>query len=115
MESVNYWIVPGIPHRCHTDAEYVNSLLGVLCERTGVNILERTRRREVCEPRQVAAYLLLKNTDYTLHEIAEILHVDHSTVVHCRKVVNDFIDSRNRGFQKRWGELIDVYNQIKVE
>ncbi len=71
------------------------------------NLRERTRRREVCEARQVACYLLRRDTDFTLRRIGCLLGIDHSSVVHSIQVVKELL-AIDRQFQRDWGVFIEA-------
>jgi len=54
----------------------------------------RTRKREIVEPRQIAHYLARKYTMLSCEDIGEkIGGVDHATVLHSCKTVNNLIDT----------------------
>ena len=107
MESVNYWIVPDTARE--SDAGSVTMLILRIEQWAGVNdITQRTRRRSVCEARQVAAYLLRRNTDYSLRSIGEILNIDHASVSHSVKVV-DALLTHDKSFRQQWGVFIEGF------
>lgn len=52
-----------------------------------VNIFQKTRKRTVCFPRQVAMSLLISFGGMTLDSIGELFSLDHSTVLYAKKQV----------------------------
>jgi hypothetical protein len=56
-------------------------------------IKSKTRKREVCFPRQVAMYLIKANTNYSLAHIGKIFNgKDHATVLHASRTVRNLMD-----------------------
>lgn len=72
------------------------------------DLRRRTRRREVCEARQVAAYLLRRDTDYSTTRIGQMLHLDHSSVSHSVKAV-DALLTHDKSFRQQWGVFIEGF------
>ena len=53
----------------------------------------KTRKREICFPRQVAMYLLKKHTNLSLASIGEYFNgKDHATVLHACRTVKNLMD-----------------------
>ena len=58
---------------------------------------KKTRKREVVNARQVYAYFLVRKTKASLATIGrEIGDKDHATVIHCRRAVENFMDTEPR-------------------
>ncbi len=102
---MNYWMIPAIVRPCSPDyVEYVKSEIEAWA---GVpDITERTRRREVCEARQVACYILRLRTNYTTTKIGAIFGIDHASVTHSVQTVCALL-ANNREFRACWQPLID--------
>jgi len=55
---------------------------------------QKTRKREVCFPRQIAMYLIKDATNLSLKSIGELFSgKDHATVLHACRTVNNLMDS----------------------
>lgn len=54
----------------------------------------KNRKRELVFPRQIGMYLHTKLTRYALETIGEIYNRDHTTVMHGRDTIIDFLTSR---------------------
>jgi hypothetical protein len=63
----------------------VSSLLGMGIE----EIIKPTRKRQSVVGRYMIAYYLRKHTDATLEEIEEYLKIDHATILHGIKRINE--------------------------
>lgn len=57
-------------------------------------IRTKTRKREICYPRQIVTYLLHVTTTMTLQEIAVFLaQRDHTTALYSHNTIKDLMDS----------------------
>ncbi len=102
--NANYWTIPGLVRKSDTD--YAPTLIRRVERFAGIeNIRQRTRRREVCEARQVAAYLLRRDTGFTTSLVGRMLGIDHSSVTHSVQVV-DALFTHDREFRSLWGAFI---------
>jgi hypothetical protein len=55
---------------------------------------QKTRKREICFPRQVAMYLIKDSTNLSLKSIGDLFNgKDHATVLHSFRTVNNIIDT----------------------
>ncbi len=55
---------------------------------------KKTRKREICFPRQVAMYLIKNSTNLSLKVIGELFSgKDHATVLYAYRTVNNLMDS----------------------
>ena len=55
---------------------------------------KKTRKREICFPRQVAMYLIKNTTNLSLKSIGELFSgKDHATVLHAYRTINNLMDS----------------------
>jgi chromosomal replication initiator protein len=69
-------------------------------------ILEKNRKRDIVEARQVAMYLAKRNTRESLSAIGR--HIggkDHATVIHACKTVDNLLET-NRDYRNKWLPLI---------
>lgn len=65
VEVVNYYGLPSVPH-----------------------MLQKTRNKDICHPRQVAMYLSKQMTSQTVHRIGLEFRLDHSTVIYAEKLIS---------------------------
>lgn len=69
-------------------------------------LMQKTRKREIVEARQIAMYLAKRNTKETLSEIGfNIGRKDHTTVIHACKTVENLIET-DHGFREKWLPLL---------
>ena len=70
-------------------------------EITATDLKDKSRKREVVVPRQIAMYLMRSLTDVPLVQIGELLGGrDHTTVIHsCEKIKNDLKNDQLLGQQ----------------
>jgi len=68
----------------------VNSILRVVAKYYGIqarDLKESTRRKSIVLPRQIAIFLIRKQTGLSFMEIAQVFEKDHTTIIYaCRKV-----------------------------
>lgn len=81
-------------------------ILEIVCEHYNISLERiqlRSRKEEICLPRQLCMYLLKQYTTLTLNQIGSMFNdgFDHSTVLHSIKSVQDRIDTYER-FRKRF-------------
>jgi hypothetical protein len=71
-------------------------------------VYSTSRKREICEARQVAMYFVRKITSYPTRLIGEVIgNRDHATVLHAVKAVEDLIDT-DKAFRIKMRELEDI-------
>jgi len=103
---MNYWVIPGI--KPATNIELFDSVVSKINEYSPFPITTKTRKREICEGRQLASYIL-KEKGYTSSYIGRKLEIDHATVYHGCCCVLDFLIYDNN-FIERWKPVLDFYN-----
>lgn len=88
MCSMNYMCVPGIKEeykapilRVVTPEKIIEAVCGHL-KLTEKDVLSRSRYKERVYARHIIFYLLRKKTKITLKAAGELLHRDHTTVIH---------------------------------
>lgn len=96
--EINYWTLPALPRSDEAIAEQIISELSAFAD---VDIKTHTRKRTILEPRQVACYMIRKNTELTLHQVGNLLGIDHSSVCHSVDLVRD-LRKHNKVFAERW-------------
>ena len=95
----------------------IDFILSVVCKHSGLNIIQlkkRTRKRNICQYRQLAFYFLLKYTRLTTSKVGEIFILNHATVIHGRKNALSLIE-----FDKEINELcaaidLEIRQNIKA-
>jgi hypothetical protein len=81
-------------------------LLSIVSQVTGVSqadIISRSRNREVCMAKQLYAYFLRIKFHLKLKQISWIMKNDHSSVIHCMKVIENMLwikDDKTIGYIK---------------
>lgn len=105
IKIINYWVIPGIVEERFNLDRFIDNLVRLIETQTKVPISTRTRIREVCEGRQLACFILRKY-NMSLTTIGKLFNVDHATVLHSVKVINDFIEY-DKNFIERWLEVLD--------
>ena len=74
---------------------------------TEQDIMQRTKKRDVVEARQIAMYIILEKHILTQREISELFDMNHSTVAHAIKTVRDLLDT-DTTFKLKYNNLIQV-------
>ena len=90
---MNYYIVPGLKFR-QVKVLNSNNIVQSVCDCFGLSLndLQKKRRnRDLVTARHLCYYFLRKYTDSTLKEIGGYFNHDHTTVLHGRDKVDDFI------------------------
>jgi chromosomal replication initiation ATPase DnaA len=91
-----------------SDIEFLKKVQKIICDDFGI-IPERLAMKSKAEifsrPRQVVHFFLCIATDFSYAEIGRrIGDVEHGTVIHSKKVINDFIDT-----DKAWEDKINSF------
>ena len=95
----------------HRTAEDIISIVEAY---TGTEILQKTRKRGVTDPRWIAMYLIKENTSLSYMQTARACGLrSHATAWHACKQVKLFMSS-NRAFKEKYGDLIDLLKNINV-
>ena len=81
-EIINYWVLPAIADRRTINTGFASEVIRAAESRYGVKLTERTRKRDVCDARQVVCYILRYSTELSTTKIGELLNIDHATVIH---------------------------------
>lgn len=95
--QIAYTAIPGI-RRLEMGAK-ASRIIQSVCEHYGIaekKIYMRSRRRAICEPRQVAMFLL-REAGLTLGEVGSRLKgYDHTSVIHSVARIKDLIEIGDR-------------------
>lgn len=74
-----------------------------------VDILKKSRRREIVEPRQVAQKIAHKHINLSLARIGWIIgRKDHATVLNSSKKIDNLIET-DKIFREQYKEIITLY------
>ena len=90
-------------------AHYITAknIITIVEKRTGINIREQTRKREVSDARHIAMYLIKENTCLSYKQTARACGLQsHSTAWYACKQVKNLM-SINRDFKEKYGDLIE--------
>lgn len=78
---------------------------------TLVELMDKTRKREVCYPRQIAMWLLAHYSALTLNSIAVIFQKkDHTTVINSLEAIDNWMKF-DEGVKKQVDEIIIKFNK----
>ena len=80
-------------------------VIGMLSSKLGVDITDKSRKRDVTTARFVAFYWLRKN-GYTCMEVAEMFGMHHSTVSYGVAEVDDFLSIGDKTVREMCYKLI---------
>lgn len=86
---------PGILPLVHVS---YNKIKQLVCDQYGISIdllNSKTRKREVCEPRQICMFLGRRHLKMTLQECATPFAKDHATVLHSIRIVSNLYETNN--------------------
>jgi len=112
-QKVSAYMIPGVndpdsikkPKRKYLFIEEVKQIVALYFGIPLFNLSLKNKSRKIVEPRQVAHYFARKYTEESFALIGkEIGGVDHATVIHSIKTIDDLIDS-NRMFEKKIQEI----------
>lgn len=105
------YVVPGIPRKKElTDAEKIEAINMVVAAvyRIDAEMLkQKNRKQPIVEARQVAMWWLRKNTNMTHSVIARVYNIDHATVVHAFKQVEN-LRQFNRSFHANLDNVLSI-------
>lgn len=59
-------------------------------------LISGTRKRPICEKRQLLQVLALKHTKLSTVAIGRLTNRDHATVIHARKTINNLLSTGDR-------------------
>ena len=84
-----------------------DEIIKMVAENTGIEILQKTRKRKVTDPRWIAMYLIKENTCLSYKQTAIACGLQsHASAWHaCRQVKLHM--SIDRAFKEKYGDLID--------
>lgn len=110
MPKINYMAIPGVIE-CRVinndirDIRRIVSVVSRYFKITEDRIYEKTRKREIVMPRQIAHYLAKKHTKHSYVLIGyEIGGKDHATVMYSVRTVNDLRDV-DYGYRRQLEEI----------
>ena len=120
-EIMNYWVIPGIKEEVFDLNKFKDELISLIEKQTKIPLTTKTRIRDVCEGRQLACFILRKH-DLSLQKIGDMFNIDHATVLHSIKAVNNLIEY-DKYYVERWLDVIkfakivvkpSIFNKIEL-
>jgi|GEM_PF-2907153 chromosomal replication initiation ATPase DnaA len=82
-------------------------IISVVEDYTGVSINQPTRKRPVCDARQIAMYLIKQNTGLTLMQTARLCGLGtHAAAWHACRQVPLYLET-DRAYREKYGDLIN--------
>ncbi len=98
-------LIPGLVK--NTNPEMIKTIIQEL---TGVKIDEKTRCRDVVEARQIAMFMMRKQTNLSLARIGMLCgNRDHATVLHAERTVTNLLET-NKEFNRQYAQIFDFFN-----
>lgn len=76
-------------------------------------LISKGRRREFMYPKHAIAYLLCRH--FTTTEVGELLGIDHSTVIHRRDVIRDWLTFGFHCFERSFARKINKIDEPNFE
>ena len=108
-ELVDIALADLLPQRGNVDPEKIMELVAKEWQTSVESLIGRDRSRKIAEPRQVAMYLMRKETDASLPQIGEVLGGrDHTTVMYAIQKIAGAIETKD-DLRKR---VINVKQQL---
>jgi chromosomal replication initiator protein len=97
--KVSYYVAPALRESFKRKPE---TIIDRLCDHYNVSqqqLLSKSRDRQLVFIRHLAIYLILTKTKTTLKATGEIFGRDHTTAMHAKKAIEDYLDTNS--FNKR--------------
>jgi chromosomal replication initiator protein len=108
-ELVDIALADLLPQRGNVDPEKIIELVAKEWQTSVESLIGRDRSRKIAEPRQVAMYLMRKETDASLPQIGEVLGGrDHTTVMYAIQKIAGAIETKD-DLRKR---VVNVKQQL---
>lgn len=86
----------------------------VICAEWGIppaRLYEKTRLRQVVEPRQLMFFWMAKNTKETLESIGAVYKKDHATVLHGKRAVENLIET-NAEYREKFDNCMQQIEEV---
>ena len=93
------------PHVLRNSELTLSDIFKEVCDifkKTTEAVLEKDRHSELVKIRQIYCYVSYKLGGNTLLEIANSINRDHTTVIHSKDIVADYIEVRDPKFMRYW-------------
>lgn len=105
---INYIIIPGLEGKTpHLDK--IDIAAAEVWKINPLNLYDRTREREILEPRQVATYYKRKVLKYKPKKIEKLTGFDHATINHSCKVIGNMLQT-SKNFKELYNEFLQKLN-----
>ncbi len=113
-KNCNFWIVPGLDeeHTYLSDLDFAIKTINKTKEIFGLDILEKTRKRDYADLRMITAYLIKTHTKLSLGQIGKMMNKDHATILHYCKTTESLLKT-NGQFKNKY-RIMTNENQITV-
>lgn len=90
----------------------VASIKRAVGEHYGIDIMERSNRREVSRPRQAAMYLSMLLTKHSNAHVSHLFERDHSTGWQARRSIEKVAGEQDEDLHK---DMLDITRQLMSE
>lgn len=111
--KLNYWLVPALADRRVINNSYAAEVIRAAGSWYSVDVTERTRRRDVCDTRNVVCYVLRRSTDLSTTKIGNMLHLDHATVIHGSAQAEMLLNC-DKQYRRKYQTFVDEFAGTKL-
>ncbi len=113
-KNCNFWIIPGLDneHSYISDLDFATRIINKTKKIFGLDIFEKTRKRQYADLRMITAHIIKKHTKLSLCEIGKMLGKDHATILHYNKTA-EFLLKTNEQFKSKY-RIMTNENQITI-
>lgn len=105
---INYWVLPALADKKIIYRGFAAEVIKAAKSRFGVNVLEKTRKRETCDARQLVCYILRTNTELSTTKIGELLNINHATVLHSVTQTETLLKS-DKKYRRKYQPFVDEF------
>ena len=111
---MNFWTIPGMKKKSSyvSDLNFAVQTINKSKELFGINILEKTRQRDVADIRMITAHIIKTHTKLSLKEIGKMLGKDHASIIHYYKTTEALLKN-NSQFKEKYQRLTNE-NQLTI-
>ena len=99
------YAIPGILPKAHVDLSVIIQQVCDFYKISAARLYSKTRKREICEPRQICMFLGRNYLKMTLQQCATTFNKDHATVLHGSRIVTNLYQT-NCEFRKNMHSLL---------
>lgn len=96
LKKMNPYAIPGInrDRKASADAERIIDTICADWEISKDNLFGHVRKRKFVVPRHICQFLLFEKCKMNYPKIARMFERDHTSIIHSRKLVNNFLTAK---------------------